>query len=144
MLRLLLVFFRSFIAIRDMNDRVKEESKEWDDQHPEAQNTPKTKRYMHQVIGAKVLVGSLLLGELDLSFLIDFMDTQEWFFILGLIFVLISSIGLIFVIIFKESEKNDNKEKIMLEENKVFHRNYKKRIIARRRYRERSTYIHSI
>ena len=144
MLRLLLIFFRSFIAIRDMNDRVKEESKEWDDQHPEAKNTPKTKKYMHQVIGAKVLVGSLLLGELDLSFLINFMDTQDWFFILGFIFLLISSLGLFSIIFFQESEKKDNREKIIQKENKVFHRNYKKRIIARRRYRERSPYIHTI
>ena len=127
-----------------MNDRVKEESKEWDDQHPEAKNTPKTKKYMHQVIGAKVLVGSLLLGELDLSFLIDFMDTQDWFFFLGFIFLLISSLGLFSIIFFQESEKKDNREKIIQKENKVFHRNYKKRIIARRRYRERSPYIHTI
>ena len=144
MLKLLLTLFRSFAVLKDLSERVKEESKEWDEQHPEAKNTPKTKKYMHQVIGAKVLIGSMLLGELDLSFLFDFLDTDSWFFLLATIFATIVSLGVISIVVFQETEKKDNIDKIIVKENKKFHRTYRNRIIRRRNYRKKSRFLPSI
>ena len=144
MLRLILVFFRTFSAIKDLNERVKEESKEWDDKHPEAKNTPKANKYMHQVIGVKVLLGSMLLGELDLSFLFDSFNTDDWFFMLGVSFAAITSLGLFSIVVFQEGEKKDNIDEIITKENKEFHKEYKARINRRRAYRKKSKFLPSL
>jgi len=144
MLRLILVFFRTFSAIKELNERVKEESKEWDEKHPEAKSTPKANKYMHQVIGAKVIIGSMLLGELDLSFFFDFFNTDDWFFMLTTFFVLITSLGIASIVLFQETEKKDNIDRIVTKENKDFHKKYRKRIVSRRNYRKKSKFLPSL
>lgn len=127
---------RLFATAGSLKDQYKEESERFDEKHNIS--APNSKTASHLVVGVKVFLFSLIMGDFD--FLGGF-SPNKYLTLSALVFIVVFMFFFI-IIIMSPCEKDGQRYNAINKEYKKFRKEEKSKVLYRRAKRKKSKYIH--